>query len=333
MKETLSDRCRLVIENRDVFGKTFRLESSYFYPVCAAMFTDRGRKADGETLKLCHNLLKSKVGAFSSFRGAATPAVVAMLALDESPEERLERSIELYGALKEQFFGSDYLPVVAMILSGMIGRERHGEVSERAGRIYQLMKEKHRWITSSEDTVFAAMLALSDRGDEELIEECEACFAELRERFSAGNAVQSLSHVLTLCDDGVRTATEKCRDVIRVYDSLKEKKNKYGMGYELATLGVIAMLPCGIDEAIRDLLDASAFLKTQKGYGVFGFTKAQRLMHASMIVSGEHLGASDTMAGAAVGSTLSMVAAQQAATCAAISASTAATVAARSASH
>ena len=112
---------------------------------------------------------------------------------------------------------------------------------------------------------------------------------------------------------------------------MKEKKHKYGTGYELATLGVLATLPCGIEETVQDMIEVSDFLKTQKGYGFFGFDRVPRLMHAGMIVTSAHLGETRTMQGAAIGSTLSIIAAQQAATCAALAASMAATsVAARS---
>ena len=212
-----------------------------------------------------------------------------------------------------------------MILSEQVKREKYGEICDRTRRIYDLMKKEHPFLTSSEDSVFAAMLALSEATEEEILWETEDCYAVLKEKFFDKNAIQSLSHVLALSNDGMRTAHDKCRDTMKLFDVLKDKKHKYGTGYELATLGVLAILPCGMDETVRDLVEVSEFLKTQKWYGFFGtFDRAQRLMHAAMIVTSEHLGASNAMTGAAFGSTLSLIAAQQAATCAAIAASVAA---------
>jgi len=330
MNEALNNRCRLFIENRDIFKEAFPWENSYFYPVCAALFTNEGRLADLEKLKASRKLLKENVSVFSNFRGVSEICLVTMLALDDSPTDRLDKAREVYSLLKERFFGSEYLPVASMILSRTVESERYGEICERTRRIYDLMKKEHPFLTSSEDSVFAAMLALSDKSDEDILRECETCYGLLKERFFDSNAVQSLSHVLALSDDGMRTASDKCRDTIRLFDILKEKKNKYGTGYELATLGVLAMLPCGLDGAIRDLIEVSEFLKAQKGYGFFGLGRTQRLMHAGMIVTSEHLGGDDAMNSAAIGSTLSMIAAQQAATCAAITASVAA---ANAASH
>lgn len=330
MKEAIIERCELFIWNRDIVKLAVPWENSYFYPICASLFTDKGINADEEKIKECRKLLKSRVNAFSSFRGAAELSLVAMLAIEDEPERRLDEAMQVYSGLKEHFFSSEYLPVAAMILSGAVEKERYGDICERTRRIYDLMKNEHPFLTSSEDSVFAAMLALSDRDDADLINEIETCYNILNEKFFDKNAVQSLSHVLALADDKVRTAQEKCRDTIRLFDTLKEKKYKYGTGYELATLGVLATLPCGFDETVNDLIAAADYLGEQKGYGFFGMGKTMRMMHAGMIVTSAHMGRSDKMNSAALCSTLSLVAAQQAAVCAAIAASVAAANAARS---
>ncbi len=321
MRESLNNTCARFIANRDLFKSAFPYENSILFPVCASAFMNCSRQLDAEGLKEIRKLLKKRVGVFSGFRSTSELPLVAMLAADESPEERLEKAITVYDLLKKQFFSSEFLPVAAMVISGAVDAERYGEVCERTKRIYVLMKKEHPFLTSSEDCVFAAMLALSDKSDEALIREVETCYDTLKEKFYDRNALQSLSHVLALAGDEFSTANGKCRDTARLFDVLKEKKYRYGTGYALSTLGVLATLPCGVEETARDLIDAAEFLKTQKGYGFFGFDKQQRLLHASMIVTAEHIGGSDAMSGATVGSALSMIAAQQAATCAAIAVS------------
>jgi hypothetical protein len=330
MRDSLRFKSGLFIVNRDVFKTAFPMESDMLFPVCASVFMNCGRTADAEKLKATRKLLKSTVGVFSNFRSTAELPLVAMLAASDAPEERLKKALAVYDVLKKRFFSSEYLPVAAMMLSGMIESERFEEVSERAKKIYDLMKKEHPFLTSSEDSVFAVMLALSDKSDETLVREVEACYSTLKDKFYDRNALQSLSHVLTLAGDDFSTVSYKCRDTIRLFDALKEKKYKYDTGYGLSTVGVLATLPCGVEETARDLIEAAEFLKTKKGYGFFGFDKQQRLLHASMIVTAEHMGGSDAMTGATVGSALSMIAAQQSATCALIAANVAATSAARS---
>ena len=326
MRESLNQKCRLFIDNRDAVKSAFPMESSYLHTVCASIIANENRVADVEALKETRKMLKSRVNAFSSFRGTCELPIVAMLDVDSDPEWRFDKAVELYKGLKDHFFSSEYLPMVAIILSGMT---EQASAAERTRRIYDLMKKEHPFLTSSEDCVFAAMLAMSPRSDEELVREVEVCYNILKERFADRNAVQSLSHVLVLADSDRGSVSDKCRDTIRLFDLLKEKKHKYGTGYELSTLGVLATLPCGIEETVRDLISVSDFLKTQKGYGFFGFDRAQRMMHAGMIVTSDHLGSSEAMENAAVNSTVSVIAAQHAATCAAISVSIAASGAAR----
>ncbi len=329
MRESSRELCELFINNRDVVKKVFSMENGYFYPVCAALITEKRRTADSERLKECRAILKSKTGVFSSFRGAAVTSIITMLALDENPESRLDRAIAFYKELKEHFYSSEYLPVAAMMLSDTVEPENYPEVSLRARKIYDLMKSEHPFLTSSEDSVFAVMLALSSLSDDEVVRETETCYNALRERFKSRNAVQSLSHVLALYSDSAYTAADRCRNTIALYDALREKGMKYGTEYELATLGTLAMLDCSIEETIADLEAADRFLSEQKGYGFFGASKKERLMHAAMIVVGERSGGTCDMNATAIGGTIAMIAAQHAATCAAImSASAAASAAA-----
>ncbi len=330
MRESLNKKCELFISNRDAVKSSFPMENSYMHAICASYFMNREVLATAEGLKSGRKMLKKRVNAFSNFRGAVELSIVAMLCLDGGGEARIDDAVKVNSLLKKKFpFSGEYLPVAAMMIAQSVSEDKWGETAERSRRIYDMMKKAHPFLTSSEDCVFAAMLAMSPRSDDELIREVETCYNILKERFSDRNAVQSLSHVLALSDSDRGSAADKCRDTIRLFDFLKEKKHKYGTGYELSTLGVLATLPCGIDETVRDLLEVSDFLKTQKGYGFWGFDRVQRMMHAGMIVTSEHIGASDTMEGAAVNGTISMIAAQHAATCAAISVSIAASTASR----
>ncbi len=70
------------------------------------------------------------------------------------------------------------------------------------------MKSNHFFLTSSEDSGFAAMLALSEKTDDALVEDMESCFAILSGMSMSSNAVQSLSHVLSISE---AAADDKCR--------------------------------------------------------------------------------------------------------------------------
>jgi hypothetical protein len=333
MRESLRELCEFFIDNREVVKKAFSMENSYFYPVCAAIITENGEAADVGLLKECRKILKSKTGAFSSFRGTAVSSIITMLSLDCDPEGRLDRALAFHKELREHFYSSEYLPVAAMMLSGTVTPEDYPSVSLRARKIYDLMKSEHPFLTSSEDSVFAVMLALSSLSDDEVIRQTEICYNALRERFKSRNAVQSLSHVLALYSDGAYTAADRCRNTIALYDALHEKGMKYGTEYELATLGTLAMLDCSIEEKVADLADVDQFLSEQKGYGFFGASGKERLMHAAMIVVSDRTDSTSAMNAGAIGNVISTIAAQHAATCAAIMMATSSAAAAAAAAH
>ncbi len=330
MRDELRALCDLFIENRDILRKAFRWESAYLYPVCAAVFTGRGQTADPAALRHCDRILKEQTGPFNGFRGTARLAILSLLAADGDPGGRLRRALGLYDALKGYFFVSQYLPVAAMLLAEETEKSRYAETAARCRRIYDLMKAEHPFLTSGEDSIFAALLALSPRPEEETVEETEGCYRLLKPAFFSANAVQSLSHVLAL---GEYPAEEKCQRTMGLYQGLKDRGYKYGTEYELATLGVLALLPEEPEAIIEKVIQADDYLSGQSGYGLLGLGRKQRLMHAGMLVSAGYReqAAENAMQSAAVGGTLSLVAAQQAALCAAVAAASAAAGASASA--
>lgn len=351
MRNSLTELCGRFIEERDRIRGVFSWENTYMYPVCASIFLHSEKGAEEESLKYCRDLLKKETGIFSGFRGNAKLPVICMMAADRDPEGKLQKGLNVYRELKEHFFASEYLSVASMMIADVVRKDRYEEIAKRTRRIYDLMKQEHPFLTSGEDSVFAAMLAMSGLSDRMIVSETESCYDILKETFYSSNAVQSLSHVLALCE-GV--PKEKCRRTVELFEALKKRGRRYGTGYELATLGVLAMLPenqagqfieskSAIDDIAEDVVSVDEFLSGQKGYGALGIGRKQRLMHAGMLVIADYVKnyessrkeaenasaemSADTVGAvnhgslmntAALGGTISLVAAQQAALCAAI---------------
>ncbi len=326
MKESLQKRCALFLENQEKLRRMFRWENSNLHPLCAAILSARDVKADPDKLEECRQLLKKHTGLFSIFRGTVTLPVITMLSLSENPAGHLERTKILYELLKKHFFSSEYLPIAAVMIAEQAEMEEYEALAEKTRKIYDLMKQEHPFLTSSEDSPYAAMMALSGKKEEELIEETERCYRELKTEFSSGNALQALSHVVAL---GEGETSEKCQRVIELYGNLKEEGHRYGRGYELATLGVLAPLHGEIVGFTQEIAEIDDFLKFQKGFGIFGVGAKQRLMYAGILAMSNHV--DSTLSGmetAAQLGTLSLVIAEQAALCAAICATIAISTAA-----
>jgi len=323
MRTSLNDLCIRFVENRDIIKETFFWDSAYLYPVSAAVFVDKRKTADRERLELCRDILKENTGFFSNFRNYIKLPMISMMAVSSDPEGKLKQALTVYEDLKQHFFSSSYLPLASMTISDFVEPHQYEAVARRTRRIYDLMKQEHPFLTSGEDSVFAALLALSDKSDEQIVQDTERCYDILKPQFFSGNAVQSLSHVLALC---AGSAEEKCSRTLELFAELKARNCPCGTGYELPTLGVLAMLPGDHETMVQELIETDAWLGTQRGYGVFGPGRRQRLMHAGMLVTSDRLGQENNavMGSAAMSAAVSMIAAQQAAICAAIAATSAA---------
>jgi len=322
MHETYDTLRSAFIVNRDLIRNTFPWESLYLPPICAILCVQEGKIVTKEALLAAKELLNSRTGVFSNFRSTAKLAMVTMLALAPRPETLLEGALKVYDALKEHFFTSSFLPVAAMALAQRVDEADYTSLAARTKELYRRMRQEHPFLTSGEDSVFAAMLALSPLPDDAVIAETEACYELLKEALPIGNALQSLSHVLALSEG---SPEKKCEKTISLYLRLRDRGLRYGTSYELGTLGIPALLPEREDTLLARIEETHLWLRTQKGYGIFGCTAKQRLMHAALLVSaGYRRDESDPLREASLQSTISMIAAQQAAMCAAIAASAAA---------
>jgi hypothetical protein len=297
------------------------MESSYMYPICAAIITDKGKRADPDRLRLCRDILKAQTGPFSNFRGLSRLSLICMMSVDPNPEQRLKNAQQVYDQLKASFMGSQYLCVAAMVISDLVDPGYYKAMAEHTRRVYHLLKSKHPFLTGSEDSIFSALLAISKKTDDRILYETEQCYTLLKPHFLSNHGVQTLSHVLALCEGRPQ---EKCDATLTLFRQLRDEGLRYGTDLELPTLGVLAMLPSDRADIIRELREVDEYLAKQKGYGVFGLGKRQRLMHASMIVTGDHLEHCATTQSTLSHSVMALAAAQQAALCAAIAAATAA---------
>lgn len=329
MRDTVQRDCEQLIRYRDMIKPVFPWDGGLIHLACAGIYVMKDKNVDAGVLEQSGRILKEKLGVFSNFRGTARSPIAAMMAVSGDPENTLNNGITVYELLKKEFWSSSYLPLAAMVIARMAEQYDYGKVAERTRRIYERMRAEHPFLTSSEDSAFCAMSALSDKTDDELINDMEACYDLLKPEFFSGNAVQSLAHVLSLCGG---TPEAKCRRTMELFRALKTAGRKYGTEYELPALGVLAMADASVEQMVQEILEIDTWLSAQKGFGFFGSVdKKQRLMYAGMLAQKEYICA-DVAQTAAVNSAVSLIVAQEAAMCAAIAASSAATAASASSS-
>ena len=330
MNKTPQELVIRFIETRDAIRAAFRWESEYIYPACAHIFLAADRAVDRERLERCKAMVKSTTGPFSSFRGNIKLPLICMLAAGDEPEARWEGTERTYGLLKEAFFSSEYLALAALILSEEVPEADIPALAARGKGLYQRMKKEHPFLTGQEDSVFALLLAESQRTDDELIDDMEACYRLLDERFPKGDALQSVSHVLALSQEAPE---EKVHRLIALFDGIQRAGGKYGKDRQLPILAALSLAKGSVDELVQGLMALDGLLSQQKGYtGVFGMDRRTRMMHAAMLLSLPDR-QPELVNAAAQQTTLALIAAQQALMCAVIASSVAANAAAANSAH
>lgn len=310
--QTLKD-CELFIANKKAVKKVFPWDGGLLHTCCAGIYSSKGMSVDTRILAECRNMLKSKTTVFSNFRSTVSAPLISLLATGESPSLTLDNTLQIYKALKKQLRGSVYLPLTSMIIAQSANPLDFDRIVSRTGHIYSLMKSKHPFLTAGEDNAMCALMALSDKPDDILLDDMEECYRILKKHFFSSNAVQSLSHVLALCDGA---PADKCGRTVHLFKVLKESGRKYGTDYELASLGVLAMSNADFNEIAALMTEIDAWLSKQKGFGAMSpVSKRQRLMYAGILAGKKYIDEASVQI-TSINSTMSMIIAQQAAVCA-----------------
>ena len=310
MKEIIERRRELFAENQSILRKSFMLERSLTTAVVAAAFAEKNKTADVDLIKESKKLLKEKQGVFSDFRSYSELIVSARMALSENPEKYIDELIEVYDQFqKGKVFGSSYRVLAAMSIYDQGKKSEAGRLVEKANAILSGMKKAHRFLTSDEDTVFAALLAMTDKNVEDILAELEESYRILKKHFTFhDNAVYSLAQVLTAYEG---SAGEKCGKVMDLFDAFKAAGAKYGKGYELASLGALAGIGADKDELVSEVIGVADYIKGKKGFGMLDMDKQSRLMLGTLLVSGAYMAADNGANESAIGGEIGRIVAVQ----------------------
>ena len=312
MDEKTTALCENVIANRDIIKKVFRGENIFIYPIASNALTSHGVIADVAKLKECKKIINKYDGALSYPKGNVMIPFACVLSMKEDPKAHFDKVTRFYSFTKKHFNRSEYSALLAIMLADYVEEDNIERVVKRGSDIYSIIKEQHSFLTNDKDSILSGLVALSEKGNTELIDDMEKCYDLLKIKYSQKSSIHSVSHVLALTKG---TAHEKVDHFNELYDTLKESGKKFGVYSELSTLASVSILDEDFGKLRDTVLEIDAFLSKQKGYGLLGLDKKTRLMHAAMLTTDlydtAHNAVTDTSDAAAV----AMAAAQQIAIC------------------
>lgn len=313
-------RLALFAENAQAIRKEFTWQNALTKRLAALLYAQANRRIDCDAIRQCHDLMKQNTGVFSTFRGHLALGVATLLSLSPDPQNLFSQTLAVYELLRAaKLRNSDYLVMAAYQIAAQTETARYQFAVDRTRAFYDGMKAHRRFQTGQDDYIYAAMLGLSTLDPVIATDRIERLFDQLRGQSRDKNSIQALAQVLVLggSDDTavVRVATLR--------DALRAEQIKLDKTFTLPSLGILALLPTEPAVIARDIHQAQAFLRAQKGFGPLSVTTQELLLYAAGIVADSYARTVDSGVLTATISTsvTNIIIAQQAATIAATSAS------------
>ncbi len=263
MNQKLHEKCDLLVSTAKEISSVLERDTDGMCLAAACVYLWKNKTVDGKKLRECVDFAE-KDAAAPAYRNSMGIPLVCRMALSDAYEPYFDNVRRVVRRLGRNLpSGSDNLLIAAMTLCDQPMEEADFQRSLRkTNDLYLMMKRAHRFITSTEDIPFAAMLAVSGQDINPLMNDMESVFANLHRQFRSEEAVQSLSHVLALYS---QNAEQKCERLRKLYERLKEAHIPFGKYRDLSMLGLLLMLECPDEELVTQIQDAEAYLRTQEG--------------------------------------------------------------------
>lgn len=182
----------------------------------------------GAGLEATAKVLADEAGGFSPLSSSVRHAVAAILirrGLDPVPTvHRTKETLAAFREFKLQRGGArPLLAALILVLDADGGRPSREKIA-RLKAIIDRWKQDHRFLTGVDDYPMAAMHATGDVSVEQLGGEGEQIYQLLRKaKFSSGDPLQLVSHLLEFSDLGPREAATRFE---RMVEALKKAKQR-----------------------------------------------------------------------------------------------------------
>ena len=287
MRDALRNKCDLFADNYIKLKNKFKWDYVINSRLGALLYSMENRTVDLDAIERCRKVIKDNTGIFSQFKDTMKLIISIILSFQTEPEAILKGAVSIYNDMKKEgFHSSPYLVLASVSIALQAEPHQYKRIIGASRSFYQALKKEHKFITSSDDYGFAALLAMTDKSVPQAIREIENCFWLLKEEFSSSNAVQALSHVLAFSEE---EPTTKCRRVVKLYQALKSRKYKLGKGIELSFLGVTALLLEDTDKLADEIAEATEYIKNKKGFGTWSISARERVMFGIALVCDDYL--------------------------------------------
>jgi len=272
------------LANANGIRKSFPWQEPMIKRLTSLVFTLEGRELDAKAVVSAHKMLKSSVGAFSTFRGNLSVLIAAMASMTDDPAARLADAQEVYALLKaEKFRFSDYLVAAAYEIAAQAKRADFPQVVLRTREIFLAMRANNRFLIGADDYIYTAMLALAGFDAQTASDRVRDIFAKLKAEFpftASRSCLLHLAQIMTLSD-----RTDACvANLIHLNRVLRSHKIRLDKSMVLPSLGILSALTTDPGTLAAEIEAMVEFLRGQKGFGRFSVMEREINMYAVALI-------------------------------------------------
>ena len=286
MDQDLARKLELLASNKQTIDHEYMFEMGLSQAVAALLFAIAHQPADIERMRECRKILSKKVSALSAFRDSTELVVLARMAMAQDPEKYIDDTLEIYKIFsKGAFFSDSYMVLTSMIVCDSNQKDNAAAIKARTDEIMRRMAKEHPLLTSNEDLALAALLAMTGREIDDIINDMEECYSYTKNELRLGvdaNSIQTLAQILALTDDNIRFQCDKIADLFRAF---KDNKNKFGSYLEFPALATLIDVNRPTEWLVRDIIEGAEMLGKNRGFGGLEMDKQTRLMFSAMVAS------------------------------------------------
>lgn len=306
MDARLQEKCDNFVNNKETIRNTYKWEDGTISFAGAAIFSGTGKVVSKDELKKNQKILEKNSNVFSYFRDHLRVPILCKMSNQEDPEKYINDIMDIYNRIKAKYkFPSEYKVIAAITLKDMFAMNEIDRGIDKTVELFEKMEKEHMILTDNSSFPFAAMLSTVSAGTDFIIEDMEACYKILHNKFFGKTATLNLCKVLSM--DRNHTPEYKCQRVLDAYEALKKSKLSFDTTKVSPALGILCFTDEPIDSLVKRIKEVYDYIKSQKGCGSIYLSKAERLMYSIMIVMEEETSCDSKMESTVLATTLSIV--------------------------
>jgi len=282
MKKELKRKVDLFLQNKKEIKSAFKFESEANCLLGSYLYTDLDKELDIQKLKDAHKIVIDKTNFFSDYRFVSI-ILASKMAMTRNPLKYYNRVNEYREILKKKKKFDNLVNIfTSLILCDCEESINADKYIDKEIKIFNLMNDKHPFLTDDEDAPFAMLLALSDKKENRIDKEVEECYKILSKNIKhAKNACQSMACVLSILDTPVKEKTDK---IIDIYNKIKMHKKYVDDSFVLTVLATLIFIDKDNKEIVDDVLEVDKYIGSKKGTGLWPFGRATRLLFSILLV-------------------------------------------------